>query len=110
MSIGTYPFRCLDCNERFSANVFLLSSLGFAKCPKCLSMDIAYPSRKGRRSSLRRKLLLVLGARRCRCVNCRYMFVSFRPLAETHRAVEPLESPDGDVTANPQAKAQTSTN
>jgi hypothetical protein len=81
MMIGTYPFRCLDCNTRFPVNVFLLSRLGFAKCPKCLSLDVSNTAKKVSRVRGVGKLMLIFGARRCRCKNCRYMFVSFRPVA-----------------------------
>lgn len=81
MMIGTYPFRCLDCNARFPVNVFLLSRLGFAKCPRCLSLDVSNTAKKLSRVGTFRKMMLTFGARRCRCKDCRYLFVSFRPVA-----------------------------
>jgi DNA-directed RNA polymerase subunit RPC12/RpoP len=80
MAIGTYPFRCMDCNGRFFVNVFLLSRLAYAKCPRCLSLDIRNSPNKNYRASLPRKVLMTFGARPCRCNNCRYGFVSFRPI------------------------------
>lgn len=80
MALGTYPFRCLDCNGRFFVNVFLLSRLAYAKCPRCLSLDISN-SGKGYRLNVFKKLMITFGARRCRCKNCRFGFISFRPLA-----------------------------
>jgi hypothetical protein len=95
--IGTYPFRCLDCNDRFPVNVFLVSRLGFAKCPKCLSLDISNCTKKVSRVGALRKVMLTFSARRCRCKNCRYLFVSFRPVAQRRVA-------DGGV--DPIAKAE----
>jgi transposase-like protein len=87
MALGTYPFRCLDCNSRFSVNVLLLSRLAYAKCRKCLSMELTNWPRKGYHVSLAKKLMLTFGARRYRCAACRYNFVSFRPLAARQRVL-----------------------
>ena len=81
MAIGTYPFRCLDCNARFSVNVFFLSRLAFAKCPKCLRMELTSWQHKSYHLGLLTKLMITFGARRYRCAACRCNFVSFRPKA-----------------------------
>lgn len=91
MAIGTYPFRCLDCNSRFFVNVLLLSRLAYAKCPKCLGSELTNWPRKGYHVSLAKKLALTFGARRYRCANCRYNFVSFRPAASSQPLVEEVE-------------------
>ena len=89
-TFGTYPFRCQDCKARFFVNVFLLSRLAYAKCPKCLSLEISN-CRKVHRHGFFKTLFLTFGARRCRCNNCRFMFVSFRPLAPLQVAEPELE-------------------
>jgi DNA-directed RNA polymerase subunit RPC12/RpoP len=91
MLMGSYPFRCQDCNGRFFVNVFLLSRLAYAKCPKCLSLDVTNTVR-GHHTSTFQKLLMTFGARKVRCKNCRFMFVSFRPVARPHRFDEELET------------------
>jgi len=94
MAIGTYPFRCLDCSGRFSVNVLLLSRLAFAKCPKCLGLDLTNWPRKGYHISLAKKVMLTFGARRYRCATCRCNFVSFRPLAAPQIGQEVLDDID----------------
>jgi hypothetical protein len=89
-TLGTYPFRCQDCNARFLVNVFLLSRLAYAKCPKCLSLDISN-SRNIHRPGFFKKMILTFGGRRCRCNNCRYMFISFRPFADLQLGERELE-------------------
>ncbi len=88
MALGNYPFRCLDCNGRFSVNVFLFARLAFAKCPKCLRTQLTTWGARSYRISLSRKLMITFGCRRYRCPACRYNFVSFRPLAAQRRALK----------------------
>ena len=97
MLIGTYPFRCQDCNGRFFVNVFLLSRLAYVKCPKCLSLDVTNSGR-GHHLSLWRRLMMTFGARRVRCRNCRYMFVSFRPVAAPGRIEETIQTEEEHAT------------
>ncbi len=84
--LGTYPFRCLDCNHRFWVNIWLFSKLAYAKCPKCLGRELtAWPSRAHHLSTWK-KLLMTFGANRYRCLGCRYRFLSFRPSEEAMKA------------------------
>ncbi len=83
MLVGIYPFRCLDCDARVWVSVWLFEKLPFAKCPKCLSIDLTPWPEKHFHPSLWHKLLVTLGAHRYRCMPCRHNFLSFRPrLAE----------------------------
>ncbi len=91
MAIGTYAFRCLDCGGRFDVNVFLISRLAYAKCPRCLSLDVATVPRRDARLTLLRRLMLTFGAHPCRCKNCRYRFVSFRPAARIDKLAPATE-------------------
>jgi Zn finger protein HypA/HybF involved in hydrogenase expression len=77
--LGRYPFRCRGCQHRFSANVLLVSQLFYAKCPQCLSADLAVWSRKHYHPGLLENLLITFGAHQYRCAACRRNFVSFRP-------------------------------
>jgi hypothetical protein len=77
--LGVYPFRCRDCRHRFPVSIWLLSKMAFAKCPKCLGMDLVTWSRKHYRPGLLENLLITFGAQQYRCQQCRYNFVSLRP-------------------------------
>jgi DNA-directed RNA polymerase subunit RPC12/RpoP len=79
MAIGSYPFRCLDCNQRFRVSIWLVSRLRYAKCPKCLGLELTPWSRRHYRLSFWQNLLSTFGAHRYRCAACRYYFLSFRP-------------------------------
>lgn len=78
--LGSYPFRCLRCNQRFSINIWLWSRLAFAKCPKCLRAELSSWPAKNYRLPFWKNLLMSFGAHRYRCAACRHRFVSFRPL------------------------------
>jgi hypothetical protein len=80
MAVGLYPFRCLRCESRFWVSVWLFSKLPFAKCPRCLRMQLTVCPEKHFHSTLWRNLLLTFGAHRYRCSACRYNFCSFRPI------------------------------
>jgi DNA-directed RNA polymerase subunit RPC12/RpoP len=82
MTIGSYPFRCSDCNQRSWISIWLFSRLKYAKCPKCLGMELTPWSRRHYRLNLWGNLLSTFGARRYRCSACRYYFLSFRPTAD----------------------------
>jgi DNA-directed RNA polymerase subunit RPC12/RpoP len=79
MLMGIYPFRCLDCGIRFWSSVWLLSKLAFAKCPKCLSLELMAWPEKYFRATLLHNLMTTFGAHRYRCPGCRHNFLSFRP-------------------------------
>lgn len=78
MSVGIYPFRCLDCNQRVWFSIWLLSKLQYAKCPKCLGLQLTTWDRKYYRQTFLRNLMMTFGAHRYRCQSCRYNFLSFR--------------------------------
>jgi hypothetical protein len=76
---GIYPFRCRGCQNRFHISVWLISRLAFAKCPKCLRMELSTWSRKFYNPGLFAKVLITFGGQKYRCTGCRCNFVSFRP-------------------------------
>lgn len=76
---GIYPFRCRDCQNRFFISVWLLSRLAYAKCPKCLRMELTTWSRKFYNPGLFANFLITFGAQKYRCSGCRCNFVSYRP-------------------------------
>ena len=80
MSTGMYPFRCMDCDRRFWVSVWLFSKLPFAKCPKCLNVQLTTWPAKYFAPSLWRTIAVMLGAHRYRCMPCRHNFISFRTM------------------------------
>jgi DNA-directed RNA polymerase subunit RPC12/RpoP len=85
MFLGMYPFRCVDCGARVWISVWLFSSLGLAKCPKCLRTDLLEWPEKYFRPTFWNRGLVTLGAHPYRCLACRYNFLSFRP----RKGIEP---------------------
>jgi DNA-directed RNA polymerase subunit RPC12/RpoP len=81
MAMGVYPFRCLACTHRFWVSIWLWSVWKYAKCPKCLGLQLVFWPRRFYHLNLWRKLLLTMGAHPYRCAQCRCNFISFRPLA-----------------------------
>ena len=80
--LGIHPFRCRLCEHRFSASVWLVRKLPFAKCPRCLRTALTGWSRRHFKPSLQMEIQLALGAQKYRCEACRCNFVSFRPRKE----------------------------
>jgi DNA-directed RNA polymerase subunit RPC12/RpoP len=81
MARGNYPFRCLSCSHRFWGSIWMFSIWQYAKCPKCLGLELSVWPRRSYHLSLGSKLRLTLGGHPYRCARCRCNFVSFRPLA-----------------------------
>jgi hypothetical protein len=79
MMMGVYPFRCNSCNDRFWASVWLFSVWKWAKCPRCLNLNLTDWPKRHYRNSLWAQALTVLGANKHRCSRCRLNFISFRP-------------------------------
>ena len=75
---GVHPIRCRDCRTRFILRTWRLTDLRYARCPKCLRMDLAVWSLSHYRVPPFRSFLISLGANPYRCEYCRHNFVSFR--------------------------------
>lgn len=84
--LGTSRLRCVDCRHDFVARTWDLSFLRYARCPKCLRMDLGTWSEGQARPTLFKDLWLKLGASRYFCEYCRYAFVSLRPRKERFNA------------------------
>jgi DNA-directed RNA polymerase subunit RPC12/RpoP len=78
MAFGAYPFRCLDCRERFWINVWRFSRSKHIICPHCLVRDVTPISSRQMRVGLWRKILFTAGGRGYRCSVCKHAFVSLR--------------------------------
>ena len=76
--VGVRPVRCRGCRARFSWRLWKFSDLRYARCPKCLRMDLGIWPESHYRLPTFRSILLQLGANPYRCEYCRYNFVSFR--------------------------------
>ncbi len=100
---GIQPFRCRDCKHRFTVSIWLFDTLVYAKCPKCLRMDLVFWSKKNYKPGAFTNFLLSMGARRYRCSSCRCNFVSFRP----RRSVEEESEPEMPLETAATAAAET---
>lgn len=93
MALGAYPFRCLDCRQRFWINVFRLSKSKYVICPDCLVRDVIPVSSRQMRMGLWRKILLAAGGHGYRCSVCKHAFISMRH----RRSLRPGGSGSGDA-------------
>ncbi len=94
MALGIYPFRCLDCRERFWINIWFFSKRKQAMCPRCLLLDVVRYDAKNMRLGLWKRLQVAAGARGYRCSVCRHRFLSFK-------RVERLNAPPAARPADP---------
>jgi hypothetical protein len=76
--IGVVPFRCRQCNTRFTASLWDLRNSRYARCPSCRGTELGHWSEQFYNAPAGVRLLLALGATRYRCEFCRYNFASFR--------------------------------
>lgn len=80
--LGIRPLRCRDCRCRFTDRTWRITSLQYARCPRCWRTDLASWKREDCQVPARIEFLLWLGAKPLRCEYCRCNFVSFRKLHE----------------------------
>jgi hypothetical protein len=97
---GYVSIRCLDCSERFSANLLMPRTWIYAKCPRCYRTDLSSWDPSHYRCSLAMRLKLLLFARRVRCEACRVNFASWRLRERWYRR------PQAVPVTPPQAPAQ----
>ena len=88
---GVYPIKCAICDARFHRRIWTISHLLFAKCSRCHKMDLAKWSDHHYHAPFSLRIKLAFGARRRRCVYCRYNFASWRPLKEEFDAQKRIE-------------------
>jgi Zn ribbon nucleic-acid-binding protein len=70
--------RCRNCRARFTAQVWRLSNVAYARCPKCFKMDLSVWEERHYVGPAYKILMLRLGAHPYRCEYCRLNFVAFR--------------------------------
>lgn len=102
--LGTYAFRCQACGHSFQHSVFSLSTVRYAKCPRCFRMDLTTWSESYYRPSFGMRLQMLFGAKRVRCEACRCNFVSFRKRKDTY--VRPGSQNASESTTEPLARGQ----
>jgi hypothetical protein len=84
---GVLPWRCEDCETRFSARSIPFRNLIYAHCRICGNLDLQRISAQhvpGAMSFLGR----ILNFPALRCVPCRNKFFSFRPVRRPQREAE----------------------
>lgn len=94
---GIHALQCGDCKNRFTGRTLVVSDVKYARCPKCLRMDLNLWSEREFQGSRWMQMLIRVGARRFRCEYCRLNFVSFRKRKEifTFRRWVKFEGLDG---------------
>ena len=95
--VGILPFRCRQCNRRFEARIWNLSFARYARCPKCLRMELSTWSEQYYNPPAMTRLKLRMGATPYRCDFCRCNFASFRACKERYswrRARQQAQSTD----------------
>ena len=80
--VGIVPFRCRKCEHRFDAAIWSLSALRYARCPKCLRMELSTWSEQYYHPPASTVIKLRFGATPYRCEFCRCNFASFRACKE----------------------------
>jgi hypothetical protein len=90
--LGIHPFRCRKCGHRFLISVWLFGKLRFAKCPRCLGLELTTWSSRFYRADFLKRSLVIFGAQKYRCTPCRCNFVSFRPRKAVARVAGHTES------------------
>ncbi len=76
--IGLFAFRCLDCDHRFRASIWRVRQLFYAKCPRCLRLDLSKWNTTHYSPPFTTSLAVACGAKSVRCEYCRHNFWSFR--------------------------------
>jgi len=66
MMLGVYPFRCTTCGDRFWANVWLFNSWRWAKCPRCLNLNLTDWPKRHYHVTTWAQILSTLGAKKHR--------------------------------------------
>ena len=79
---GIFPFRCRQCDHRFTAPIWSFSGIRYARCPKCYRMELSTWSEQYYRPPWLTVTKLRLGATPYRCEYCRCNFASFRACKE----------------------------
>jgi predicted nucleic acid-binding Zn ribbon protein len=88
MMMGIYPFRCTTCGDRFWGNVWFFNSWRWARCSRCLSLNLTDWPKRHYHVSTWDHILTILGAKRHRCGQCRNNFLSFRPRMPAYQNAE----------------------
>lgn len=80
--LGVYPLRCRNCQNRFRGQLWKISQVRYAHCPKCYRTQLSTWSEQYYNPTTGVKFKLALGATPYRCEFCRCNFASFRACKE----------------------------
>lgn len=80
--LGVCPFRCRNCSHRFTAAVWDVATVRYARCPKCLRTELSTWSQQYYNPPWTTRFILGIGATPYRCEFCRCNFASFRACKE----------------------------
>ena len=92
MALGNYPFRCLECRNRFWVNIWLFSKGSQAVCPRCLAVEVLRTPTDAMRLGIIQRALVRFGARGYLCTICNRRFLSFKH--EANAANRPVTRQD----------------
>ena len=81
-ALGYNPFRCINCEERFSLRIWNSAHLIYAKCPRCHRMDLSRWSTTRYHAPMLTNIRIALGAKPVRCEYCRCNFASWKTVKE----------------------------
>jgi hypothetical protein len=76
--LGLVAFRCLDCDHRFRASIWRARQVLYAKCPRCIRLDLSKWNTTHYNPPFTTSLAIACGAKCVRCEYCRHNFWSFR--------------------------------
>jgi len=82
--VGVLPFRCKKCERKFDSAIWSLSAIRYARCPKCLRMELSTWSEQYYNPPFTTLMKLRFGATPYRCDFCRCNFASFRACKERY--------------------------
>ncbi len=107
--VGVYSLRCKRCDTRFRRSVWNLRNVVYARCPRCLRMELSTWSEQYYNPPLGTIVKLRLGATPYRCEFCRCNFASFRACKERflwrkYRKAAAADSPQTSAGQKPKSE------
>ena len=77
-AFGDVSYKCLRCGYRIRRREWPLREFVYVHCPRCFSQDVQRWNPAFLPHSLRRSIMLALGAGSYRCYQCQHCFTSTR--------------------------------
>lgn len=76
--LGFPHMRCSECEERWAESLWRFTEFFYARCPRCMRLDLVRWEETYYHVPYRWKVQIALGAKKVRCRPCRHNFLSFR--------------------------------